>query len=384
MKQISLGGPNPSESHRVSQLDFIRGIAILSVIEYHVVTVPTGNFLVRGFEYFFKRVGWMGVDLFFVLSGFLIGGLLIQEFIQTGNIRIRRFLVRRMFKIWPAYYLFIIFQLCARRHPWGSFAWQNILNIQNYAGTTLFHTWSLAVEEHFYLALPLVLLTLFKSQKLRRRIVPLLGTCCVLVLCGRIVSVYALHAGNPQWKTHARIDALLFGVILSYIFYTQHESFERLLKLRFMLLLLTVGGLLFALHEGLDSRLMWSIGYTFNYISLGSLLLLIYGYRGRLTETFLYRTVTKIGLYSYGIYLWHYAVRSPLSSVALDFAPGVRWGILLISQYLAAIILGIILTKAVEFPMLRFRDRLVPRGPAKPPSGSAYAMPLSSYPVPHY
>ena len=101
----------------------------------------------------------------------------------------------------------------------GSFTWQNILGIQNYAGTTLFHTWSLAVEEHFYLALPLVLLTLFKSQKLRRRIVLLLGTCCVLVLCGRIVSVYAFHASNPQWKTHARIDALLFGVILSYIFY---------------------------------------------------------------------------------------------------------------------------------------------------------------------
>jgi peptidoglycan/LPS O-acetylase OafA/YrhL len=192
--------------------------------------------------------------------------------------------------------------------------------------------------------------------------------------------VYALHAGNPQWQTHARIDALLFGVILAYLFYIHYETFENLLKLRLALLLLIVGGLLFALHEGLDSRLMSSIGYTINYISLGSLLLLVYSYHGRLTKTLLYRAIAKIGLYSYGIYLWHYAVRDPLSRIAPHYPSGLRWGLLLSSQYLAAIILGIILTKAVEFPMLRLRDRLVPRGPAKPPSESAYVGPLSVLP----
>jgi hypothetical protein len=113
----------------VSQLDLVRGIAILSVIEYHAVAVPIQNVWASSFDYVFKRIGWMGVDLFFVLSGFLIGGRLTQGFLKTGDIRIRRFLVRRMFKIWPAYYPFIIFQLWAGRHSWASFAWQNLLNI---------------------------------------------------------------------------------------------------------------------------------------------------------------------------------------------------------------------------------------------------------------
>src|ERR1700730_9432597 len=101
--------PRPAESRRVMQLDFVRGIAILLVMEFHFLTVPIQNPLARAFEFFFKRIGWMGVDLFFVLSGFLVGGLLIQELLKARSIRIRRFLFRRMFKIWPAYYFYILF-----------------------------------------------------------------------------------------------------------------------------------------------------------------------------------------------------------------------------------------------------------------------------------
>jgi peptidoglycan/LPS O-acetylase OafA/YrhL len=358
------------EAHRVSQLDFIRGIAILAVMEYHFFTVPVQNSWARGFEYFGKRVGWMGVDLFFVLSGFLVGGLLIQEFLKSGDIRTKRFLLRRMFKIWPAYYLYILFQICVRRHPLASFAWQNILNVQNYAGTSLSHTWSLAVEEHFYLALPFFLLVLFKSR-LRRWSILILSSCCFLVLIGRVISVYALHAGDPQWKTHARVDGLLFGVILSYIFYTDRKSFEKLQKLWWALILLCLGGILFVLHEGHGTRLMWSFGYTVNYIWFGSVLILIYGYHGKLLKTVLYRIIAQIGLYSYGIYLWHLSVREPLATLASHIMPAARWGFLLISQYLAAIFLGVLLTKAVEFPMLRLRDRLIPRGPAQLPPDTA-------------
>lgn len=353
----------PAKVRRVPQLDFIRGLAILLVLEFHFVTVPVQNPLARAFEFIFKRAGWMGVDLFFVLSGFLVGGLLIQELFKTGSIRIRRFLVRRMFKIWPAYYAYILFQLCLRRHPINSFAWQNILNIQNYAGTTLNHTWSLAVEEHFYLVLPLVLLGIYRNKKVRPWMPHILGFICLFVLAGRVWAVYGLHALDPQWKTHARLDSLLFGVILSYVLYNHRTQFEKMLSYRWLLLLIFLGGILSALYEG-HSKIMWGFGYTSNYIFLGALLLLVYGYRGRLTNSWLYRAVAWVGVYSYSIYLWHLSVREPLARMTSHLPVPIRWGSLVVSQYAAAIVLGMLLTKAIEFPMLRLRDRLIPSAAA--------------------
>ena len=357
----------PAESRRVMQLDFVRGIAILLVMEFHFLTVPIQNPLARAFEFFFKRIGWMGVDLFFVLSGFLVGGLLIQELLKARSIRIRRFLFRRMFKIWPAYYFYILFQICVRKHPLETFAWQNILNIQNYAGTSLNHTWSLAVEEHFYLTLPLALVGIYKVRRLRPWIPHILAAVCLLVLSGRLWFVYLLQSPDPQWKTHARLDSLLFGVILSYILYKRERYFEKLLQKRLLLFLLFAGGLLFSFSQGHGTRMMWSVGYTINYISLGALLLLIYGYHGRLTRTWLYRSIAWIGVYSYGIYLWHLAAREVLSKSVSHLPDSIRWGTLIVSQYAAAIILGVVLTKAIELPMLRLRDRLIPRGVASPP-----------------
>ena len=358
---------HPATSGRVIQLDFLRGIAILAVMAYHFHTVPVHNPFARGFDYVTKRSGWMGVDLFFVLSGFLVGGLLVQELLKTDGLRIKRFLLRRMMKIWPAYYVYLLFQIAIRRHPLGTFAWQNILNIQNYAGTSLDHTWSLAVEEHFYLLLPPLLLLLYRTRRLRERMVPILAGLCVLVLCGRILSVYVFHAGDPQWKTHARIDGLLFGVLLSWIFYTDRPRFDRWIAHRLPIALAALLGVLFAVYEGRHTPLVWSFGYTFIYLTMSALLLLTYGYEGKLTRSPLYRLMAAIGIYSYGIYLWHLSVRDPLSTLCSRLPASSRWGALLLSQYTAAIVLGIVTTKAVEFPILRLRDRLFPRGPANLP-----------------
>lgn len=238
------------ESRRVVQLDFVRGLAILAVLQYHVLSIPVRNSWARGFEYAGKRMGWMGVDLFFVLSGFLVGGLLIQELIRSADIRIGRFLLRRLFKIWPAYYLYIAAQAVFGHYPLHTFLWQNALNIQNYTGTALGFTWSLAVEEHFYLVLPALLLLLYKSRHLRPKIPVILSSCCVVILCGRIVSVYFFHGEEPYMKTHARVDSLLFGVLLSYAFYVHRDKFNRMLKWRPILFLCSLLGLLFAFEQG--------------------------------------------------------------------------------------------------------------------------------------
>jgi peptidoglycan/LPS O-acetylase OafA/YrhL len=82
---------------RLRELDFLRGIAILLVLLRHIHLFS-----------FTKNMGWIGVDLFFVLSGFLVSGLLFKEYIKFGNIRPKLFLIRRGFKIYPIYFLFYI------------------------------------------------------------------------------------------------------------------------------------------------------------------------------------------------------------------------------------------------------------------------------------
>lgn len=90
--------------------------------------------------------GWAGVNLFFVLSGFLLGRLVLTEQARTGRFDGRRFTARRLLKLWPVLYVFLAVQAPAGPEPNGSYLWQNALHVQNYAGTSLTHLWSLAVE----------------------------------------------------------------------------------------------------------------------------------------------------------------------------------------------------------------------------------------------
>src|ERR1019366_6522082 len=136
---------------RSPQLDLLRGMAVLLVIAHHY---PYYDYL--------YRVGWAGVDLFFVLSGFLISGLLFTDWKRTGRLSIGRFFLRRGLKIYPGFYVFLLITALSLRLHGGRF-WNEVLFLQDYLPNFWAHTWSLAVEEHFYLLLPFVLLIFSKS-----------------------------------------------------------------------------------------------------------------------------------------------------------------------------------------------------------------------------
>src|SRR5438045_8022892 len=155
---------DPRFEHRSRQpgLDLLRALAIVVVVIYH-----TGIF---GFAlpYDVYRFGWMGVDLFFVLSGYLIGGQLLAPLARGQRINLGTFFARRAFRILPAYFvvLSIYFLLPSwREYPEMSQPlWKFLLSMQNIAlhgGTAFSHAWSLAVEDQFYLILPLLLLVLY-------------------------------------------------------------------------------------------------------------------------------------------------------------------------------------------------------------------------------
>src|SRR4051812_27248294 len=156
---------------RLFALDVLRGIAACLVLARHLPQDPDRS--PTGLDYLLvcvHRVGWCGVDLFFVLSGFLISSLLFKEYSRTGTLHLSRFWARRAFKIWPSYFaaygLMVISTLavCLWTKEAGAAATlagvvPNVLFVQNYAAHSVRwpNSWSIAVEEHFSLALPLFL-----------------------------------------------------------------------------------------------------------------------------------------------------------------------------------------------------------------------------------
>src|SRR5262245_62043709 len=139
---------------RVPQLDVLRTAAILLVMGHHPVVHWSDEQAVPASIWWWHRLGYTGVDLFFVLSGFLVSGLLFGEQVRTGTIDVRRFLIRRMFRIWPGYYLYlaVLAVLVLRMGSPLTRMLPFLVHLQNYFFDQPLspHTWSLAVEEHFY------------------------------------------------------------------------------------------------------------------------------------------------------------------------------------------------------------------------------------------
>src|SRR5205814_2920612 len=150
--------PRFTDRERQPGLDLLRALAIIVVVIYHAGIM---GFPLPGQAH---RFGWIGVDLFFVLSGYLIGGQLVAPLAHGQNIKLGRFFARRALRILPAYLVVLAIYLFLpswREYPEMFPPWKFLLSVQNLGlrgGTAFSHAWSLAVEDQFYLTLPFVLL----------------------------------------------------------------------------------------------------------------------------------------------------------------------------------------------------------------------------------
>lgn len=367
---------------RSIELDFLRGIAILLVcLGHHSIELPAGY--LRPLVYVWHSVGWTGVDLFFVLSGFLIGGLLMVEQKTRGEIDVVRFAIRRGFKIWPLYFVYLALATFAH---WRQNGYQfgpvlgallpNYLHVQNYYPTPLQHTWSLAVEEHFYLGLPLLMLVLLKwfplpRAPLARLPVILMGVIilCPALRCLNIGREFAYH--THQWPTHLRIDSLCWGVLLAYAYHFRPEWLSALRRHPWICTAVAFVLLAPLLVWNHHSALVFSVG--FSVIALAYTLILISCYIGGVGGKLhnwkythgLVAAIAHVGVYSYPIYLFHFRLgqlpaRWLLARLDVSGWPTLAWLQVTLLNLATIVLLGVLFGRLAEGPMLALRNRLFP------------------------
>jgi peptidoglycan/LPS O-acetylase OafA/YrhL len=339
---------------RNTNLDALRAIAILMVLGRH--------------SYYFAywtRIGWAGVDLFFVLSGFLVSGLLFISYRKHARIDLSRFYIRRGLKIWPAFYALVVAGLLIDAAIPGHVVstkglLPELLFMQSYFHGICGITWSLAVEEHFYLTLPLLLLLLGRNKEKPFALFPcVFAAVAILALSCRFAQGWSengtLNYMTFLSQTHLRIDRSMFGALLSYYRYFRPEIFKGIACWRGGWVLIASAGLLLSFVK-LENRHMHTWGYTVIYLAAGCLVAKAVQFEGPRLIRAVSTLLARIGVYSYSIYLWHifflHRVLGHLhiASRALSF-----W------CYLGgAILFGIAAAKLIEIPALRFRDRIFP------------------------
>jgi peptidoglycan/LPS O-acetylase OafA/YrhL len=364
--------PRFQDRLRQPGLDLLRALAIVVVVVYHAALF---GFKLPGRV---DRFGWIGVDLFFVLSGYLIGGQLLAPLARDQRINLGRFFTRRALRIMPAYFvvLAIYFLLPAwREYPdMSQPLWKFLLSVQNIAlhgGTAFSHAWSLAVEDQFYLALPFLLLFLYRRPR-AAIIVP-----CLIVVGGIALRAF-LAAQNPSldggvsfrafqawiyYPTWTRLDPLVFGVVLAAIEKFRPNWWQRLMNCAPWLWLPALALIVYALSLGETKNLtVAACVWQFPLIAVGMAALLVCAVSPRLP---LCRVAIPgaafIASIAYSAYLIQKLVINGVEQFCSSHNIQPTSAFALIGVELCVYAAAVILFLTVERPFLQLRHRIAPR-----------------------
>jgi peptidoglycan/LPS O-acetylase OafA/YrhL len=330
---------------RIPQLDGIRGTAISLVVIWHFIVVPITQEPHEGaIARFIAHAGlltWSGVDLFFVLSGFLIGGILIDA--KESSNYFRTFYVRRVFRILPIYMVVVIAYLLlwnvatghrpllqeslGRPMPWYVYLTftQNFWLAHNvWDCVYLTVSWSLAVEEQFYLLLPSIIRILPKQS--------LLSVASALALSSAITRCLLYLYYGPSWGTAAytlifsRADALMIGVICAALLRDRRRKellIRNLWAIKASFVVFGLGVTLFTYEGwGMGTREMCTLGLTCLALFYGSALMIaMVSPQSSLSHAFRARWLMWLGTIAYGLYLLHVIVLTAVFRIVLHRPP---------------------------------------------------------------
>jgi peptidoglycan/LPS O-acetylase OafA/YrhL len=350
-------------------LDLMRLVAVVLVLGRHLLPSSNTSCVFQ----LWHTGGWIGVDMFFVLSGFLVSGLLFEEYKRRGSVNLRKFLIRRFFKLYPPLLLLIVATVIVSLAEGQGVRLRQtaseLLFLQNYGGALWNHTWSLAVEVHFY-GLLVVVVGLFLSSGRRvddpfRSIPALFLLVAVVCLLMRGGFAYILHLRDHKWLlfgTHARVDSLMFGVLLGYLWHFRGLK-DRTSHVPTWFLLLC-GTVLLApafLFDHEEHVLMKVVGFTLLYVGSGALLLAFL--RIPSSNNSVLAACASLGGASYSIYLWHMPVNWWLwrwFSGWVGISHMTHFELYVVFYVVLSLAIGLWLNKLVEVPSLKIRERLFP------------------------
>jgi len=398
-KPFAVVDPRPKEKSRLAKflelelldnrypaLHGLRFLAIITVVQFHVTWIYAGEQrIILDPDWIGSSLAvFFGMDLFFMLSGFLIGSILLRSLETTGTQKIRRFYVRRVFRTFPSYY--VVLTYLALTTALTAAQWKHLPAEYLYATNfmplgrqdiIMFWGWSLALEEQFYLTVPVLFFVLHRLKSERVR----LGLLVALWLAALVVRI-VIYARHRPWtdlglydalyfRTHTRFDTLVAGIILAYVQSRFGKQIGAWLKAPFHRALVAMPSL-FCLWFLMNPTILgpanvqivhlftWGTVTTLMYF--GALLLLLHGdgWINRLLSWPFFRRAATLG---YGVYLVHIPLIDhalvPIAHVAQkkQISMLLVWPASLVAVMIASLLIGYVMHVLIEKPSLALRDR---------------------------
>lgn len=365
------------ESSRIFGLDLMRAIAILMVLFGHCVwIIPERDNL---FHQLLVLFGFFGVEIFFVLSGFLIGKILYQLYLKEdfSILTVFYFLKRRWFRTLPNYFLILLVNLAiAAIVGYATLSWWKYFFFLQNLNTTMLpffpESWSLSVEEFAYVTLPFFLLIMGCIVKPKNKSRFFLGSVIALIVIFFCAKIHyhntTLNTTITQWNLSLkavviyRLDSIFIGVLCSWIYLNYTSIWQKYKPLFFV-----VGMFLFFFQfVGIGflgwvievMPMLWNVFYL-PIISIAVACFLPFLSEWKMERSLFTKPVTFISLISYSIYLLHYSVILLLMKqyIIINEQNNIQLVAFLSSYILITILLSYFLYRFYEKPMMDLRDK---------------------------
>jgi len=356
-------------SARLAGLDTLRALAITLVLMSHY------NSFVRhapGFRAI-GSIGWIGVDLFFALSGYLIGNQLLAPAARGERLDLQTFFARRLMRTVPNYYLVLAIYLLLPDSPIAGRAmapvWYFLTFTQNFSlnfGDTFTHSWSLCIEEQFYLALPLAIVALVGGNRSPRLLWCALVAALIAGITARGIAFMNgkdMFTAEVYYSSLTRFDELLPGVAIALLKNFHPMTYTRLLGFGNTLLTAGLAGIAAVLYCVVNETPIGFLVSTFGF-SLIAVCFALLTCAALSPSSLLNRLhvpgAASLALWSYAVYLAHKPVFMALSPELLERGINPSAPLTIFTFMAAGVFSGWLLYRLVEIPFMRLRARLYP------------------------
>ncbi|NMO18891.1 acyltransferase [Pyxidicoccus fallax] len=385
---MSPAAPLPHASvHHAPGLDTLRVLAIALVFVFHYPGDGAPEWFAS-----IARFGWTGVDLFFVLSGFLVSRQLLAPLAAGERPDLRAFCLRRFLRVLPAYWgVLAVYALLpsVRERPDMPPLWSYLTFTQNFGleGGAFSHAWSLCIEEHFYVALPLLVLALSGRVRWRGVVALVLG----IIALGVVVrmSLWWAHLEAPPpgaslgrlyrryiyYPTWGHLDGLLAGGVLALVATFRPAVWGRWLRAPLGAALLATACLLLAGPLCIDNKSLLSSAVAFPLLSLGFAALVVLALTGAGARTLGRMPGARwLASVTYCVYLSHKLVLHAVHRALEPHGLGAHHPITVLASVACVLAAAALLHVTVERPFLRLRERWV--RPVPGGGGLPHALPV--------